>query len=48
MADIKINLLPWREEVRQEKKDEFLRVLVGARGCCGVCGCHRVRRGSIL
>lgn len=29
MADIKINLLPWREELREEKKKEFLNVLVG-------------------
>ncbi|MBT7538985.1 MAG: PilN domain-containing protein [Gammaproteobacteria bacterium] len=29
MADIKINLLPWREELREEKKREFLNVLVG-------------------
>jgi type IV pilus assembly protein PilN len=28
-ADIKINLLPWREELREEKKKEFLNVLVG-------------------
>ncbi len=29
MADIKINLLPWREELREEKKKEFLNVLIG-------------------
>ena len=29
MADIKINLLPWREEKREEKKKEFLNVMVG-------------------
>lgn len=29
MADIKINLLPWREERRQQKKQEFVNVLVG-------------------
>ena len=29
MADIKINLLPWREALREEKKREFLNVLVG-------------------
>jgi len=29
MADIKINLLPWREERREEKKKEFLNVLLG-------------------
>jgi len=29
VADIKINLLPWREELREEKKKEFLNVLVG-------------------
>ncbi len=29
MADIKINLLPWREELREEKKQEFARVTAG-------------------
>jgi len=29
MADIKINLLPWREELREEKKKEFMNVLMG-------------------
>ncbi len=29
MGDIKINLLPWREELREEKKKEFLNVIVG-------------------
>ena len=29
MADIKINLLPWREELREERKQEFLKILVG-------------------
>jgi len=29
MADIKINLLPWREELREEKKQEFLKILIG-------------------
>ena len=29
MADIKINLLPWREERREQKKKEFLNVIVG-------------------
>lgn len=29
MADIKINLLPWREQRREEKKKEFLNVLIG-------------------
>jgi|TARA_Y100000310_G_scaffold32538_1_gene30829 type IV pilus assembly protein PilN len=29
MADIKINLLPWREELREQKKKEFLNVLAG-------------------
>ena len=29
MADIKINLLPWREQRREEQKREFLHVLVG-------------------
>lgn len=27
MSDIKINLLPWREQLREEKKQEFLKVL---------------------
>ncbi len=26
MADIRINLLPWREELREEKKKDFLKV----------------------
>lgn len=29
MSDIKINLLPWREELREEKKKEFINVTVG-------------------
>lgn len=29
MADIKINLLPWRAERREERKKEFLNVLLG-------------------
>lgn len=29
MADIKINLLPWREQRREERKKEFLNVLIG-------------------
>jgi len=29
MADIKINLLPWREELGEERKQEFLKVLIG-------------------
>ncbi|MBD3647855.1 MAG: PilN domain-containing protein [Pseudomonadales bacterium] len=36
MADIKINLLPWREELREEKKKEFLNVLVGVLLLAGV------------
>ena len=28
ITDIKINLLPWREEVREEKKNEFLKILI--------------------
>ena len=27
--DIKINLLPWREELREEKKKEFLNIILG-------------------
>lgn len=29
MSDIKINLLPWREELREEKKKEFVNVIAG-------------------
>ena len=29
MSDIKINLLPWREELREEKKKEFINVIAG-------------------
>lgn len=29
MGDIKINLLPWREELREEKKKEFINVIAG-------------------
>jgi type IV pilus assembly protein PilN len=29
MRDIKINLLPWRDELRDQKKKEFLNVLAG-------------------
>jgi type IV pilus assembly protein PilN len=29
MGDIKINLLPWRDQKREEKKKEFINVLVG-------------------
>ena len=36
MADIKINLLPWREELRQEKKEEFIRILIGILVFAGV------------
>lgn len=36
MADIKINLLPWREELREERKREFLNVLVGVLVLAGV------------
>ncbi|MEX2488118.1 MAG: PilN domain-containing protein [Pseudomonadales bacterium] len=36
MADIKINLLPWREELREQKKREFLNVLVGVLVLAGV------------
>ena len=28
MADIKINLLPWREELREQRKKEFINVLL--------------------
>jgi len=36
MADIKINLLPWREELREQRKREFLNVLVGVIVLAGV------------
>jgi type IV pilus assembly protein PilN len=29
VSDIKINLLPWREELREEKKQEFIHVIIG-------------------
>ncbi len=29
MSDIKINLLPWRADLREQKKKEFLNVIVG-------------------
>lgn len=35
-SDIRINLLPWREELREEKKKEFLNVLVGVAIFAGV------------
>lgn len=36
MADIKINLLPWREELREQRKQEFLRILIGVVVFAGV------------
>ncbi|MFP6806234.1 MAG: PilN domain-containing protein [Pseudomonadales bacterium] len=36
MADIKINLLPWREERREKEKKEFLNILVGTLLLAGV------------
>ncbi len=36
MADININLLPWREELREEKKREFLNILVAVLALAGV------------
>ena len=36
MSDIKINLLPWREELREEKKQEFINVIVGVLVFAGV------------
>jgi type IV pilus assembly protein PilN len=36
MGDIKINLLPWREQLREEKKKEFINVLVGVLVFAGV------------
>ena len=34
--DIRINLLPWREQLREEKKQEFLNILVGVLLLAGV------------
>lgn len=34
--DIKINLLPWREELREEKKQEFLQVTIAVLAVAGV------------
>lgn len=36
MADININLLPWREELREQKKREFLNVLVAVLAVAGL------------
>jgi type IV pilus assembly protein PilN len=36
MGDIRVNLLPWREQLREEKKQEFLNVLVGVLVFAGV------------
>ena len=49
MADIKINLLPWREELREEKKREFLNVLVGIVVFAGILifAADRFYKGSI-
>ncbi len=33
----RINLLPWREEYRKEKKEEFIKVLIGAAAVAGLC-----------
>lgn len=49
MADIKINLLPWREEKREAKKKEFLNVMVGVLLMAGliVGGVDRFYNGAI-
>ncbi|MCZ6502410.1 MAG: PilN domain-containing protein [Gammaproteobacteria bacterium] len=49
MDDIKINLLPWREEKREEKKKEFLNVMVGVLLMAGliVGGVDRFYNGAI-
>ena len=49
MADTKINLLPWREELREEKKREFLNALVGIVAFAGVLifAADRFYKGSI-
>jgi type IV pilus assembly protein PilN len=36
VSDIKINLLPWREELREEKKQEFINIVVGVLLFAGV------------
>ena len=35
-TDIKINLLPWREELREEKKQQFLQVTIGVLAVAGL------------
>lgn len=49
MTDIKINLLPWREELREEKKKEFLNVLAGivVFACLLIFAVDRFYNGSI-
>lgn len=49
MADIKINLLPWREELREQRKKEFLNVLVGVLLVAGliILGFDRFYRSEI-
>ncbi len=49
MADIKINLLPWREELREQRKKEFLNVIVGVLLLAGVIifGFDRYYSGAI-
>jgi type IV pilus assembly protein PilN len=34
--DIRINLLPWREERREKKKQEFLQITVGVLAVAGL------------
>jgi type IV pilus assembly protein PilN len=47
--DIKINLLPWREELREEKQQEFLKLTVGVLLVAGliVFGVDRFYNASI-
>lgn len=47
--DIKINLLPWREELREQKKQEFLNVTVAVLAIAGliVFGVDRFYNSSI-
>ena len=49
MRDIKVNLLPWRDERREQKKKEFLNVLVGVLVFAGVIifGIDRYYNGEI-
>lgn len=49
MADIKINLLPWRDQRREERKKEFINILVGVVALAGalIFGVDRYYNASI-